>query len=172
MSQGSVLVIYGQGKGKTSAALGFAVQAACHEGSVVAIEFLRKKDTDEIDFLGRLEPEIRIFRFQKSARDYAALDEQERQEERKNMINGLGYARKVFQTGECNKLILDEVLGLVDYGIVPEEKLIELLDQRPDDTEVILTGRVLGDRLREYADNVIEIRAEKERKEEENNADF
>ncbi len=162
MSRGNVQVIYGQGKGKTSAALGFAVQEACHDGSVVAIEFLRKKDTDEIDFLARLEPEIRIFRFQKSERDYADLDEEARQEERKNMINGLSYVRKVFQTGECDKLILDEVLGLVDYGIIPEEELIELLESRPDDMDVILTGRVLEDRLRDYADQIIEIRAEKE----------
>ncbi len=162
MSEGNVQIIYGRGRGKTSAALGYAVKEACHEGSVVIIEFLKRKNTEEAEFLTCLEPQVRIFRFQKSSEAYADLSAEEQEDARKNMLNGLSYARKVLQTGECSCLVLDEVLGLVDYGIVPEEELIALLSMRPENTDIILTGRVLSDQLREYADQIFEIRTEKE----------
>ncbi len=165
MSKGRVQVIYGSGRGKSAAALGYAVMEARRGGSVVVIEFLKKKtgvDPDN-DILTRLEPEVRVFRFQKSAQDYDDLSEEEQIEEQKNMRNALAYVRKVLQTGECSRVVLDEVLGLADDGIVTEEDLIKLLEMRPDDMDVILTGRVLGERLREYADDIFEIHAEKNR---------
>ncbi len=165
MSKGRVQVLYGPGRGKTAAALGYAILEARSGGSVVVIEFLKKRtgvDPDS-DILTRLEPEVRVFRFQKSAKDYDDLSEEEQIEEQKNMRNALGYVRKVFQTGESSKVILDEVLGLADNGIVTEDDLIELLEMRPEEMDVILTGRVLGERLREYADDIFEIHAEKNR---------
>lgn len=162
MSTGKVQVYYGDGRGKTSAALGCAIHEACREGSVIIIEFLKQKDEDEIAFLRRLEPEIRVFRFQKSDKFYCDLDEQAQLDEQMNMKNGINYARKVLQTGECSTLVLDEVLGLVDYQIIPEEDLLQLLELRSDDTDVILTGRVLGDSLMEYADSVFEISMKKD----------
>ena len=62
MSTGKVRVYCGDGRGKTSAALGCAIHEACSEGSVIIVEFLKKKNEDEIRFLSRLEPEIRVFR--------------------------------------------------------------------------------------------------------------
>lgn len=161
MSTGKVQVYYGDGRGKTSAALGCAIHEICREGSVIIIEFLKKKDVDEIDFFRRFEPQLRVFRFQKSDNNYDELGEQEQLEEQMNMKNGFQFARKVLQTGECSTLVLDEVLGLVDYQIISEEDLLKLLDLRSEDTDVILTGRVLGDALLKYADAVYEIRMKK-----------
>lgn len=161
MSTGRVQVYFGDGRGKTSAALGCAIHEASQEGSVIIIEFLKRKDIAETVFLSRLEPEIRVFRFQKSDCYYDELDEQGQFEEQMNMKNGFNYARKVLQTGECSTLILDEVLGLVDHQIISEDELIRLLDLRSEDTDVILTGRVLGERLLAYADAVYEIQQKK-----------
>lgn len=162
MSTGKVRVYCGDGRGKTSAALGCAIHEACSEGSVIIVEFLKKKNEDEIRFLSRLEPEIRVFRFQKSDRDYRELNEKEQFEEQMNMVNGINFTRKVLQTGECSALVLDEVLGLVDNQIISEEDLLRLLDLRSEDTDVILTGRVLGDALLEYADSVYQICVKKD----------
>jgi len=162
MSMGKIQVYYGSGRGKTSAALGCAIHEASIEGSVIIIEFLKRKNEDETAFLQRLEPEIRVFRFQKSSRNYEELDEQGQFDEQMNMKNGMNFARKVLQTGECSALILDEVLGLVDYGIISEEDLLALLCLRSEETDIILTGRVLGDGLREYADAVYEISVRKD----------
>ena len=130
MSTGKIQVYYGEGRGKTSAALGYAIHEASKGESVIVIQFLKQKDEDEISFLGRLEPEIRLFRFQKSEKFYRELPAEEQLEEQMNMKNGISYARKVLQTGECDILILDEVLGLLDQNIVPEEEILQLMAMR------------------------------------------
>lgn len=162
MDAGKVQVYYGDGQGKTSAALGCAIQEVIREGSVIIIEFLKKKDEDEIRYMTRLEPEIRMFRFQKSGKNYEELSEEEQNEEKMNMKNGFAYARKVLLTGECTTLVLDEILGLVDYHIIELEELIHLIQMKSEETSLIMTGRVLPEKLVDYADNVIEIRAKKQ----------
>lgn len=162
MSTGRVQVYYGNGRGKTSAALGYAIHEASKDGSVVIIQFLKQKDDDEISFIRRLEPEIRLFRFQKSEKFYDELSEQEQLEEQMSMKNGMSYARKVLQTGECSTLILDEVLGLLDNGIVTDEDLINLIRVKSEETDLILTGRVISDAIFESADQVYEICTKKE----------
>lgn len=162
MSTGKVQAYYGGGRGKTSAALGYAIHEASQGGTVIIIQFLKQKDDDEISFIRRLEPEIRVFRFQKSENYYDQLSEEEQAEEKMNMKNGINYARKVLQTRECTALILDEVLGLVDHQVITAEELGELLQLKADETEVILTGRVLDDALLPYVDDAYEIIARKE----------
>ena len=163
MSTGKIQVYYGEGRGKTSAALGYAIHEASKGESVIVIQFLKQKDEDEISFLGRLEPEIRLFRFQKSEKFYRELPAEERLEEQMNMKNGISYARKVLQTGECDILILDEVLGLLDQNIVPEEEILQLMAMKSDDMHMIMTGQVISDGIMEQADDVYEICIKKER---------
>lgn len=162
MSTGKIQVYYGEGRGKTSAALGYAIHEASKGESVIVIQFLKQKDEDEISFLGRLEPEIRLFRFQKSEKFYRELPAEERLEEQMNMKNGISYARKVLQIGECDILILDEVLGLLDQNIVPEEEILQLMAMKSDDMHMIMTGQVISDGIMEQADDVYEICIKKE----------
>jgi cob(I)alamin adenosyltransferase len=161
MSAGKVQVYYGDGRGKTSAALGYAIHEASKGESVVIIQFLKQKDDDEISFISRLEPEIRLFRFQKSEKFYDELSEQEQLDEQMNMKNGMNYARKVLQTGECKVLILDEVLGLLDHKIIADEELISLIGVKSDETDLILTGRYIREEIMTYSDFVYEIRTKK-----------
>lgn len=162
MSTGKIQVYYGEGRGKTSAALGYAIHEASKGESVIVIQFLKQKDEDEISFLGRLEPEIRLFRFQKSEKFYRELSAEEQLEEQMSMKNGISYARKVLQTGECDILILDEVLGLLDQNIVPEEEILQLMAMKSDDMHMIMTGQVISDGIMEQADDVYEICIKKE----------
>ena len=162
MSTGKIQVYYGEGRGKTSVALGYAIHEASKGESVIVIQFLKQKDEDEISFLGRLEPEIRLFRFQKSEKFYRELPAEEQLEEQMNMKNGISYARKVLQTGECDILILDEVLGLLDQNIVPEEEILQLMAMKSDDMHMIMTGQVISDGIMEQADDVYEICIKKE----------
>ena len=155
MSTGKIQVYYGEGRGKTSAALGYAIHEASKGESVIVIQFLKQKDEDEISFLGRLEPEIRLFRFQKSEKFYRELPAEEQLEEQMNMKNGINYARKVLQTGECDILILDEVLGLLDEKIVPEEEILQLMALKSDDMHMIMTGQVISDGILTQVDDRI-----------------
>ena len=85
------------------------------------VQFLKKKHSDTLDFLKKLEPELQIFRFEKAACGYSDLSPKEKQEQMLNIKNALGYSRKVLDTGQCDLLILDEIFGLVDYNIITIE---------------------------------------------------
>ena len=65
-----------------------------------------------MDYLRRLEPEVKVFRFEKMDRYYEDLSEDEQREENINILNGVNFAKKVLTIGECDVLILDEILGL------------------------------------------------------------
>ena len=99
MEQGLVQVYSGEGHGKSAAALGRAIQVAGTGRNVVIINFLKGNQSEA--FLKRMEPEIKIFRFEKSEEEFALLSEEHKQEEIYNIKNGLNFAKKVLATGEC-----------------------------------------------------------------------
>lgn len=154
MEHGNVIVYYGQGKGKTTSALGHGIRCASQGKSVIIIQFLKEKNEDEISFIRRLEPEIKFFRFEKSGGNYDELSEEEKREEYMNIRNGFNFARKVLVTGECGVLILDEFLGLLDNHVISAEELESLLEVKAEDTEIIFTGRLLDEELKKCADEV------------------
>lgn len=157
MSQGLVYIYSGDGHGKSPAALGRAVMEAAIGKSVVIIQFLKGKGVEDTEFIRRLEPEIKVFRFEKSDKNFFELPEDKQMEETINIKNGFNYARKVLATGECNLLILDEVLGLIDNGIITVDELKSLLEARTDETDVIMTGISLNDEVCMLADEVSKI---------------
>lgn len=162
MIKGKVQAYYGYGRGKTTAALGYAIHEASKGGNSIIIQFLKGKDDDEITFIRRLEPEIKLFRFQKSDDLYDNLSDEGKFEEQMNMKNGMNYARKVLATEECSMLILDEVLGLVDKKVITTDDLIALIEAKSEETTLLLTGRVLDDALIPYLDAIYRIQTEKE----------
>jgi cob(I)alamin adenosyltransferase len=121
MAEGCIYIYTGDGRGKSPAAIGRAVQAAVEGKRVVIIQFLKGKGLGDSDFLRRMEPEIKLFRFEKSDGNFVELPEEKKQEEIQNIRNGIGFAKKVLTTGECDLLILDEVLGLVEKDIITED---------------------------------------------------
>ena len=156
MAEGCIYIYTGDGRGKSPAAIGSAVQAAVEGKRVVIIQFLKGKGLGDSDFLRRMEPEIKLFRFEKSDGNFVELPEEKKQEEIQNIRNGIGFAKKVLTTGECDLLILDEVLGLVEKDIITEDDLKALLECRGD-TDVILTGITLNDEICVLADEVSKI---------------
>ncbi len=157
MKQGLVHIYSGDGHGKSPAALGKAVMTAASGKSVVIIQVLKGKGVADPAFLSRLEPEIKIFRFEKADLDYAELTQEKKAEENFNIKNGINFAKKVLATGECDLLILDEILGLIDNGIIKVEELKNLLDARDEDTSVILTGIFANEEICMLADEVSRI---------------
>ncbi len=156
MERGRIYIYSGDGRGKSPAALGRAVQTAVAGGSVVLIQFLKSRGLEDSEFLRRLEPEIKLFRFEKSGENFEELPEERKEEEISNIKNGISFAKKVLSTGECDLLILDEVLGLVEKGILQEDNLKALLECRGE-TDVILTGINLSDEVCSMADEVSRI---------------
>ena len=161
MKTGKVIVYYGNGRGKTSSALGYALAEAGKGDSAIIISFLKQKEGDVNEFMKRLEPEVRCFRFQKSEKIYDDLSDEERLDENRNMMNGLNYARKTLANEDCGVLVLDEILGLLDRGIISMEEMKALLDRRQEETDLVLTGRVLNEELLPYVDAAFEISVRK-----------
>lgn len=157
MRQGAVHIYSGDGHGKSPAALGRAVITAALGKNVVIIQFLKGKGLAETEFIRRLEPEIKVFRFEKSDMIFFELSEEKKTEEVINIKNGINFAKKVLATGECDLLILDEILGLIDNHIITVEELKSLLSARDEETDVILTGISLNDEICMLADEVSKI---------------
>lgn len=162
MERKLVQVYYGMGKGKTTAAVGQCIRAASRGKTVIIIQFLKGKDAEEFSFLGKLEPDIKLFRFEKAEEVYQDLTEEQQNEEKKNILNGFNFARKVVETGECDVLVLDEVLGLVDEGIITVEDIVNLISLRDDYFKLVMTGQNLAPELIDYVDLISEIRPIKE----------
>ena len=157
MDKGVVQVICGSGLGKTSMALGKGIGAMTKNQRVIMIQFLKGRLTGRLDYFGRLEPEVKVFRFEKMDRYYEDLSESEQEEENLNILNGVNFAKKVLTIGECDVLVLDEILGLVDLGILDVSDVIHLIHTKPEEMELILTGRNLPEKLVGEADYISRI---------------
>ena len=132
MSKGTIQVICGEGKGKTTAALGMGISALLKGQTVIMIQFL------------------------KGCQELASCEILERLE-RMNIRNGMNFARKVLSTGECDLVILDEVLGLLDQGIIEMDEMTTLLQSRVEEIDLILTGKVFPKELDPLVDGIREI---------------
>lgn len=158
MKKGTIHIYSGDGHGKSPAALGRAVTMACQGKSVVIIQFLKGKGLEDSEFLRRMEPEIKLFRFEKSEGNFSDLSVEEQADEIINIRNGLNFAKKVLCTGGCDLLILDEVLRLIDNGIILAEELKGMLDMRSDEAmDIIMTGITLSDEVCVLADEVTKL---------------
>ena len=116
----------------------------------------------EFQILSRLEPEVQFFRFDKSEVSYCELSIQEREQEKQNILNGFNFAKKVIETGESDIIILDELLGLVDLGIVEQEDLVSLLTLEGDYKKLYVTGNQLDEALVPHIDVICRISQEKD----------
>lgn len=151
-------VYCGSAKGKTTLGLGQSLRAAAEGKSVIIIQFLKGKERRSVDFLEQLDDlDIKIFRFEKQDCCYDDLTEAEKQEERSNILNGLNFARKVIVTQECDFLLLDEILGVMEQGIVSVEAVTDILSQKDDSMQIVMTGTNLPEEMRPYVDIVIRL---------------
>ena len=156
MEQGKITVFSGDGRGKTAAALGMALDAAAEGKTAVIIQFLKGRGLAESIFCKRMEPDIKIFRFEKSDVDFDDRSTEQREADVASIRNSLNFARKVLGTGECDILVLDEVLGVIDNRIISVEELRELVSHRGS-TQVVFTGRVLSGELCTFVDEISQI---------------
>ena len=158
--QGLVHIYYGNGKGKTTAAMGLALRALGQGEAVVIVQFLKKYATGEIQML-QGEARAQVFRGKAGNHFTSAMTEEERKETRKIHEMNFSRAEQLIAEGKCELLILDEVLDAVAKGMFDEGMLVSFLKRRPPFLEVVLTGRAASPAVRETADYITKM--EKER---------
>ena len=154
-------VYCGNGKGKTALAIGQSLREATQGKSVIVIQFLKGRERKSLDFLQELmNLDFKIFRFEKQDCCYAELTEEGKKEENINILNGVNFARKVIATQECDFLLLDEILGLVDMGIVTVDTVADILKQKDESMHIVMTGWNLPEELRPYVDVITTLNTE------------
>lgn len=168
MRQGQISIYYGRGKGKTAVAVGRGMRAVGEDLRVVMIQFLDYHNSKEIALLKKLEPDFRIFRFEKDRVGVDVhedtLDENLRKELSGEIRNAFNFAKKIVDTGECEMLLLDGILECVEKEYLLEADLNEIIEKRPEFMDIILTGTILPEGIGEKAENIYQLVAEKEEK--------
>ena len=163
MREGNVYLYYGEGKGKTTLAIGQGMRAVSEGLSVVMVQFLDYNNNKEYQTLKRMEPEFRAFRFEKKRESLEKADENEI----KNEINlAFNFSKKILETGESEMLILDGVIDAVSSGLIDEAELVEVLEKRSSYMDIIITGSRICPLVADCADYIYSINKEKTPEEE------
>jgi len=151
--KGIVQLYTGDGKGKTTAALGCALRAIGHGARVYIVQFM-KGDPN----YGELKVKIPRLKVVQSGLPTFVDRDSPSDEDKALAEKGLQLARKAISSGKYDMVILDEVNVAVDFGLVPIDELVRVIRMRPDGVEVILTGRNAHEKLIDLADMVSEVK--------------
>lgn len=152
--RGYIHVYTGNGKGKTTAALGLAIRAAGAGLKVYMAQFIKHGQYSEIKGLSRLADMITIEQFGCGRFIKGRPSNQDVQNARK----GLEKIKSVLAAGAHSVVILDEANVAVALNLFSEDELLEIIDHRPDNVEIIITGRGAGAGIVEAADLVTEMK--------------
>lgn len=170
MARGLVQVYTGEGKGKTTAALGLALRAIGHGLRVVFVQFAKSANGNgERIAAARLAPELKLYVF--AAPEWGDTSKAPpgtpwwllppSEEDRDRAQEGIAFARRVLSEGRCDLVVLDEIFPALKYELVSPEQVMQLIQERPRHVELVLTGRGAPPEVIEAADLVTEMHAVK-----------
>ncbi|PLV60195.1 cob(I)yrinic acid a,c-diamide adenosyltransferase [Thermotoga sp. KOL6] len=151
--RGYVQVYTGDGKGKTTAALGLSVRAACAGLKVFIGQFLKGSETSELK-INEFFSNIEIVQY--GTPDFVFGKPRKDQIERAK--KGLDDAQKRISSGEYDIVVLDELCVAIHLGFFSREEIEALLNSKPEHVELVITGRYAPEWLMERADLVTEMR--------------
>jgi len=152
--RGYVQVYTGNGKGKTTAAIGLAIRAAGAGLKVFIAQFIKRGDYSEIKSLKRLSDFITVEQFGLGR----FVQGTPLQEDIDVARNGLETVKKIMEKGKYNIIILEEANVAVNYGLFSDTNLLDVIDAKPLDVELIITGRNASPLIMDHADLVTEMK--------------
>lgn len=168
MIKGLVHVYTGDGKGKTTSAIGLAVRAYGWGKRVCFIQFLKRGDfpSGEKNFLSGLGKDFKFIRFDqehpifwKDRGRNPGMDNQRLNRLKKAIEDSLTKTAKIIKSKRYDLIVLDEIINTVSRGFIEEKKLIELISLKPDNLEMVLTGRAAHlERLKDLAHYITEMK--------------
>ncbi len=149
-----IQIYTGNGKGKTTAALGLALRAVGHNKKVIMIQFMKGK----INY-GELKSAMMLKNFK--IEQYGRPDFVDKDHPAKIDIElakkGFERAKEIIKGKKFDIVILDELNVAVDYGLISVKEVVELLKKTPKKMEIIITGRYMPEEFKAYADLISEI---------------
>jgi cob(I)alamin adenosyltransferase len=152
--KGLVMVITGNGKGKTTSAFGQTLRAVGQGYRVAIIQFMKGRDYGEVLALKRCIPEVQIFQY---GLDNFVVLENPAPGDVKIAQQGWQKASDLINSGDYDMVVLDEINVVVKFGLISEDDVIKLITNKPPELDIILTGRYASDRIIQIADMVSEI---------------
>lgn len=155
MEKGLIQVYTGEGKGKTTAALGLAFRAAGQGFRVYILQFLKGSDKVGEYQAARLLPNLTIE--QCGLKGFIKGDEPLALHQEK-AAEGFGRAGELIKNEEYDLVILDEISVALDYGLISLEEVVKLVKGKPSGVELVLTGRNAPPEIIDLADLVSEVR--------------
>jgi len=154
MRKGYIHIYTGNGKGKTTAALGLALRAVGAGLKVFVGQFMKKRICSEHKALERFKDLITIKQYGTGFLRSKIPTPSEKTSAKK----GLEDVKKALLSGQYDMVILDEVNIAVHYGLISANDVLGLIDKKPPETEVIITGRYANEKLIRKADLVTEMK--------------
>jgi cob(I)alamin adenosyltransferase len=155
LMQGLIQVYTGDGKGKTTCALGLALRAVGQGFKAYIVHFMKGRDTGEARAAARLAPDLTLRYF---GRPGLVNLKAPAREDLDLVREAWNLAREIIASGDWDLVVLDEINLALAYGLIPLEEALEALRRRPAWVEVVLTGRQAPPELVELADLVTEMR--------------
>lgn len=152
--KGYIQVYTGDGKGKTTAALGLAIRAAGAKLRVFIAQFIKMGEYSEIKALKRLEDLITVEQFGRGR----FIQGPPSPEDIKAAHTGLEKIKKALFSGEYDVVIMEEGNVAAKLGLLSVQDILEIMDQKPENVELIITGRGADSRIIEHADLVTEMK--------------
>jgi len=152
--RGLVIVITGNGKGKTTAAFGQALRAVGQGYKVLVVQFMKGRKYGEFIAAEKYLPLLTVHRFGLDSfvmRDNpAAVDIELAQ-------RGFEFAKKTIASGKYNMIILDEINVAMDFKLIDLKQVVEMIKHKPPALDLILTGRYAAKEIIRLADTVSEV---------------
>lgn len=152
--RGYVQVYTGDGKGKTTAAIGLAVRASGAGMKVFITQFIKQGDYSEIKTLRKLSDMITVEQYGMGR----FVDGKPTREDFDIAAKGLKRAKQVMLSGKYDVIILEEVNVAVNYGLLPVQDLIDVIIAKPEGVEMVITGRNASPLILDKADLVTEMK--------------
>lgn len=153
---GLIHIYCGEGKGKTTCAVGLTVRASGNGLKVLFMQFLKTGTSSELKVLAGLDgvdiletTPVKKFSFQ--------MTEEEKNETKRISAKEVDDAKKATENGAYDMLVMDETLGAIEAGLLDEKVVLDFLKNKPEHLEVVLTGRYPSDELVGLADYVSRI---------------
>ena len=159
MSKDGLVIVYtGNGKGKTTAALGLAMRAIGYDHKVCMLQFIKGSwHYGEMDSSKKLEPNFELIAIGKGF--VGILDDNSpREEHEKYAAEALRICREKINSGNYNVVILDEVNYAINLGLIDVQEIIKLIKEKPSNLDLVLTGRDVKEEIVELADLVTEMK--------------
>ncbi|WP_026891699.1 cob(I)yrinic acid a,c-diamide adenosyltransferase [Lacrimispora aerotolerans] len=156
MMKSCIHIYCGDGKGKTTAAIGLSVRASGCGKKVLVTRFLKTDHSGEVKVLEAI-PGITVTPCERSFGFFTRMTEEQKKEAAVYYSQLLESTLEKAVKEEYDLLVMDEIMAVCNYGLVDEEKVREFLVDRPEGLEVVLTGRNPSKELTDLADYVSEI---------------